>query len=135
MRGAKRLLAAICGVAVLAGCGGGSGAPPPGVTIAKSPNYPGTLSDLASQVTTDVVLRHKGARLLKAEPYPPCPGEAGLQTFSASAGGRRTVLQVAFTQWTGTAVTASYERPAGAPVDPAAQRALQRAVCSSAIGG
>lgn len=88
---------------------------------------------MASSVTTDTLLRNKGAKLLKAVPYPPCPGEAGLQTFSLDGG--RTVLEVAFTQWTGTAVTASYRRAASTAEDPNAADALRRAVCSSSLGG
>lgn len=88
---------------------------------------------MASEVTTNTLLRDRGAKLVKAQPYPPCPGEAGLQTFSLSGG--RTVLQVAFTQWTGMAVIASYKRPASAPDDPKASDALRRAVCSSPMGG
>jgi hypothetical protein len=103
------------------------------VSIVKRPNFAGTMSDMASGITTDTLLSHKGAKLLKAQPYAPCPGEAGLQTFSLDGG--RTLLEVAFTQWTGTAVTASYRRPASAPADPKAEDALRRAVCSSALGG
>jgi hypothetical protein len=135
MREVKRLLAALCGLGALAACSGASHAPPAGVTVSKSANYSGTLADMASQVSEDVLLKHRGSKLLKAEPYAPCPGEAGLQTFSVPVDGRRMLLQVAFTQWTGTAVTASYQRPAGAAPDPAAEQALQRAVCSSALGG
>jgi hypothetical protein len=86
---------------------------------------------MASQVTTDVVLRHKGAKLLKAQPFEPCPGEAGLQTFRVREPHGNGLLEVAFTQWNGTAVTAMYERPAKLPADPQAEEALRRAVCSA----
>lgn len=128
MRVEPNTLAVFCCAALLSGCGAKS-APPPGVTIVQQKNYGGTLSDMASSVTTDTLLRYKGAKLLKAQPFAPCPGEAGMQTFSLDAG--RAVLEVAFTQWSGTAVTASYRRPVTAPEDPKAADALRGAVCSS----
>ncbi|HEY9180860.1 MAG TPA: hypothetical protein VIO32_09070 [Candidatus Baltobacteraceae bacterium] len=133
MRVEHKVLAAFCCAALLSGCGGADGTVPAGVTIVRHAGYSGTLSDMASQITTDTLLRNRGAKLLEAQPYRPCPGEAGLQTFALQGG--RTLLQVAFTQWTGTAVTASYRRPAKAPEDPKAADALRRAVCSSAFGG
>ena len=138
MRAVQTSLAALSCAAIVTACAGGSGgggAPPAGVTIVKQPGYSGTLGDLASGVTTDVVIRHKGAKLRKAEPFAPCPGEAGLQTFDLVQKGQRVVLEVAFTQWNGTAVKASYTRPASKPEDPKAADALRRAVCSSPAGG
>lgn len=101
--------------------------------MTRAANSSGTLSDLASQVTTDTLLRNKGARLLKAEPFAPCPGEAGEQTFDVKTSAGPSVLQVAFTQWSGTTTIASYQRPATAPDDPQAIDALRRAVCSAAL--
>lgn len=96
----------------------------------QTPNPGGSLSDLASQVTTDTLLRHRGAKLQKAEPFPPCPGEAGVQIF-ALPGPAPAVLQVAFTQWNGTEKIATYQRPAKSPDDPSALDALRKTVCTS----
>jgi hypothetical protein len=93
-----------------------------------------TLGDLASQVTTDMLLSNKGARMLRADRYPGCPGEAGLQTFAVRAPGETEVLRVAFTQWNGTIVTTTYRRPSAALDDPAAVTALTRSVCSAVAG-
>lgn len=99
------------------------------------PSAGGSLSDLASQITTDTLLRHRGAKLQKAEPFPACPGEAGEQTFTIPAAhGTAAVLRVAFTVWNGTAKTASYQRPVRAPDDPAAMEALRRTVCTNPLG-
>lgn len=131
MRGVDGLLAGLCFSALLVSCAGTQSPPPPGVSISRRPNFNGTLSDMASQVTTDVILHYKGAKLLKAQPYEPCPGEAGLQTFRVKETHGSGLLEVAFTQWNGTAVTATYERPAKVPADPRAEEALRRAVCSA----
>jgi hypothetical protein len=123
---------------MLASCGGSGGGGftvPPGqhFTVSQTGSSSGSLSDLASQVTTDTLLRHKGAKLLSAVPFPPCPGEAGEQTFSVPARGGPDVLHVAFTQWNGKTTIASYERPAKASDDPAAVDALRKAVCSNPL--
>ncbi len=151
-------LAALCCAVLLTACSGSRGGPahPAGWTqraqgqptvwidpndpseeyrVTSRPNSSGTLSDMASQVTTDTLLRYKGAELRKAVPFGPCPGEAGIQTFSLPAATGTLTLQVAFTQWNGTAVTAAYQRPASAADDPAALEAMRRSVCSPTIGG
>lgn len=85
-------------------------------------------------MTTNVVLQHKGAKFLKADPFPACPGEAGLQTFSVSGPGGEDVLRVAFTQWNGAALTASYQRPRSDTDDPKALDAMTRTVCTAPAG-
>lgn len=137
MRALRTSLAALACAALVTACAGGTGgsSAPAGVTVTREAGYGGTLSDLASQVTTDTVIRNTGAKLQKAEPFAPCPGEAGLQTFELQQKGRRMILKVAFTQWNGTAVRASYLRPAAGADDPKALDALRKAVCSSPVGG
>jgi hypothetical protein len=98
------------------------------------PNPNAGLKDLASQVTTDTLLRYHGSHLLRAEPFPPCPGEAGWQSFALPAGRGHSILHVAFTQWNGTAKTATYERPASLPDDPGAITAMGHVVCATPIG-
>lgn len=120
---------------MLTACAGGGGAftarPGEYFMMKRTANSSGTLSDLASQVTTDTLLHNRGARLLRAEPFPPCPGEAGDQTFTVTTPHGPALLRVAFTQWNGTTTIASYERPAKATDDPDAMKALRRAVCSA----
>ena len=99
-------------------------------SVKQTANPGGSLSDLASQVTTDTLLRYRGAKLLKAEPFAPCPGEAGIQTFTVPGKAGPALLRVAFTQWNGTEKIASYERPAKASDDPAAMDQLKRTVCT-----
>jgi hypothetical protein len=129
------LAACLC-AATLTACAGGAGGtftarPGEHFTMKRTANSTATLSDLASQVTTDTLLHNKGARLLKAEPFPPCPGEAGDQTFALVTARGPAFLRVAFTQWNGTTTIASYQRPAKASDDPDAVNALRRAVCSA----
>lgn len=160
MRGYQILPAALlCGVA-LAACGGqpgphqqahpdgwkqqGQGAAPVWVNpqnpreeyrTTSDPHSTGTLKDLASQVTENAVLSHKGAKLVQAVPYPSCPGEAGLQTFSVpSPAGGDNVLRVAFTQWNGAALTASYQRPRSASDNQDALKAMTQTVCTAVVG-
>jgi hypothetical protein len=127
-----------CCCAVLAACAGrGSqgftARPGERFTVNRSPTSSGTLSDLASAVTTDTLLRHKGAKLLKAVPFAACPGEAGEQVFAVPTPPGPTVLEVAFTQWNGKTTIASYQRPSKAPDDPNAIEALRRSVCSTPL--
>lgn len=148
----RTLLIAACAV-LLASCASGGGPvhpagwTPRGAGAAKiwtDPTHPqerfgttarasatGTLGDLASQVTTDTLLQHRGAKLLKAQPYPACPGEAGLQTFSLKTREGPARLEVAFTQWNDQAKTAWYRRPAGQPAQAAATQAMSKAVCAT----
>ena len=89
-------------------------------------SFSGVLSDLASQVTVDVVLRHRGSRLRSSDPLGPCPGAAGLATFSLPEG--RT-LQEGFAVHDGQARRATYVRPSGVPADPAVATAMQNLLC------
>lgn len=95
-------------------------------TTSNAP-FDGTLKDLASQTTTDIVLRNH-ATYLKGLPFARCPGEAGLQTFSAGRRGAQ-LLQVAFSVQNGRKMQATYLRSASEPDDPAAIDALAANVC------
>ena len=92
----------------------------------SSQTFPGQLSDLSSRVTIDVLLKSRGARLRSSNPLAPCPGAAGLATFSLA--GER-VLQVGFAVADGQAVRVTYVRPASAPADPNVAAAMQSALC------
>jgi len=133
------MLAAFGCAAILAACAGGSSAvdfkarPGEHFTMKRTPSGGASLSDLASQVTTDTLLRDRSAKLVKAEPFPACPGEAGEQIFDIKTPSGPAVLRVAFTQWNGTTSIASYQRPASSPDDPQADDALRRSVCSTAL--
>jgi hypothetical protein len=77
-------------------------------------------------MTIDVLLKSRGARLRSSNPLAPCPGAAGLATFTLP-GGR--VLQEGFAVHDGQAVRAAYTRPASAPADPNVAAAMQSALC------
>ena len=94
---------------------------------AVSAPFDGTLKDLASQITTDVVLRNRG-QYIRGVPFARCPGEAGLQTFTLGKA-RTLFLQVAFSVQNGRRVQASYQRGADEPDDPAAIDAMAANVC------
>jgi hypothetical protein len=88
--------------------------------------YAGVLSDLASQVTIDVLMRRHGARLRGSVPFAPCPGAAGVATFQLPD---RTTLQEGFTVRDGQAIRVSYVRPAGTQVNPEVTQAMQDVLC------
>jgi hypothetical protein len=98
--------------------------------IAVSGPFSGTLSDLASQETTDVILANKalGARFLSGVPFTRCPGEAGLQLFSLRSA--KMVAEVAFAVQGSRQVTVTYQKPTGDPDDPAAIDAMAANVCA-----
>lgn len=133
------MLAAFGCAAMVAACAGSPGdvhfkaRPGERFTMKRTPSAGASLSDLASAVTTNTLLRYRGAKLVKAEPFPACPGEAGQQIFDLRTPRGPAVLRVAFTQWNGTTAIASYERPAKASDDPQADDALRRSVCSSPL--
>lgn len=154
MRGHDRLAASLLCAAALAACAGQgrsqpahpdgwkaqSGAalawvapedPRERYTASRDPGWNGSLKDLSSQVAINIILQYKGARLLRTDPFPACPGEAGVQTFALSGTRDRDVLRVAFTQWNGPALTIVYRRPGGLPDDKAAVDAMTRAVCTA----
>ncbi|HEY2473634.1 MAG TPA: hypothetical protein VGI19_02425 [Candidatus Cybelea sp.] len=89
-------------------------------------SFSGFLSDLASRVTIDVLLKHHGARLRSSNPLAPCPGAAGLATFALPD---ERVLQVGFAVHRGEAVEVSYDRPANVPADPNVASAMQSTLC------
>ena len=96
------------------------------VFIAETRSYSGTLADLASLTTTNMVL-HGKAKLLSAAPFQPCPALAGLQTYQAA--GKRLV-KVAFAVQNGRMVQAKYLRDDAERDDPAAIDAMAANVCA-----
>ena len=93
--------------------------------IAAGP-FDGTLKDLASQTTTDVILQQQ-VKYRSGVPFSPCPGEAGLQTFASVPPAK--VVQAAFSVQNGRKVVAEYIRPVQKPDDAAATAALAANVC------
>ena len=89
--------------------------------------FDGTLKDLASQTTTDVILQRQ-VKYRSGVPFSRCPGEAGLQTF-ASAKPDGIVVQAAFSVQNGKRTVAEYARPASQKDDPAAIDALAANIC------
>jgi len=89
--------------------------------------FEGTLADLASTVTIDVLLHHRGARLHgSVVPFAPCPGAAGVATFTLPEG---SALEAGFTLRNGQAVRTTYTRPAGSAADPNVADAMRESLC------
>ncbi|MGA8099470.1 MAG: hypothetical protein WB810_12530 [Candidatus Cybelea sp.] len=131
---------------LLAGCGGGSAGPKgwkpvPGANAAwttgsdrseqqysytKTP-FSGGLQDLASQVTIDNLMRHRGARFHGSLPFPACPGAAGVASFSLPD---QTTVQEGFAVHDGQAIRVRYARPSGVKADPSATQAMESVLCA-----
>jgi hypothetical protein len=90
--------------------------------------FGGTMQDLASSVTIDVLLHHHGARLKgSVVPFAPCPGSAAVATFTLPSG---ELLEEGFgMRSTSESVRTSYRRPADASDDPAVLDAMRQALC------
>jgi hypothetical protein len=89
-------------------------------------DFSGMLPDLASEVAIDVVLQHRGSKLRSSNPLGPCPGAAGLATFTLPA---NETLEEGFAVHDGQARRATYVRPSGAAADPAVATAMQNLLC------
>jgi hypothetical protein len=89
-------------------------------------SFGGTLQDLASAVTINVLLHHRGARFKGSVPFTPCPGAAGVATFVLPSG---ETLEEGFTVRNGQEVRTTYIRPPGAPSDPNVADVMQSALC------
>jgi len=99
----------------------------PGETFSSTTKpFDGTTKDLASQITLDAVLKHH-AKLERTVAFPPCPGEAGLQTYRVPPS---TLMLVAYAVYGDKEITATYSRPQNAAEDPAAMDALRKSVCT-----
>ena len=141
----KKIALAACAIAFIAGCAAPSNGPKGWRPIAGASNawvlgsggamqeyrydattFGGGLQDLASQVAVDGLTRYHGARFT-SRPFAPCPGSAGIATFTLR---NRMTLQVAFAVRDGRAIRIRYLRPAGAPVDPDVLDAMQRTLCA-----
>lgn len=103
----------------------GNGANAATYALTRRP-YGGTLQDLASTVAIDVLLHHRGARLVGSVPFRPCPGAAGVATFTVPRGRR---LDEGFAVRDGTSIRTSYERPAATPEDQGVLEAMRNALC------
>jgi hypothetical protein len=94
-------------------------------------SFSGTLQDLASAQTVNVVLRNHAARFIKSDVFHPCPGQAAVATFAL---GKTQTLEQGFAELPNDrAVLVTYVRPNGVPVDPAVTAAMQRALCVSPV--
>lgn len=100
------------------------------LTVSAATPYDGTLKDLSTRLTIDAVLHEPRTKLERATTFEPCPGEAGLLIFRRSTTPPKA-MEIAFTQWNGKAVSATYRGPAGAPPGDAVIAAMRSAVCSS----
>jgi len=90
--------------------------------------FGGTLSDLASQVTIDALMKNRGAKLQGSnKPFPACPGAAGVATFRLG-GGR--LLAEGFAVRDNQAVRTYYLRPMAAQADTDVVDAMQNVLCN-----
>ena len=94
-----------------------------------SRKFDGTISDLASQVATDVELSHRGARLLRSDPIAACPAQAAIATFVQGS----TTIEQAFGVVNNRSITIAYSRPSGAPESAAAAAAMERTLCAAPL--
>jgi hypothetical protein len=88
--------------------------------------FGGSLSDLASQVTIDALIKNRGAKLQSSNPLPACPGAAGVATFRLASG---EILAEGFAVSNNHALRAHYLRPARARADPDVMQAIQSLLC------
>ncbi len=88
--------------------------------------FGGTLQDLASQVTIEALMHHRGAKFHGSVPFAPCPGSAGVAAFTLPDG---KTLQEGFTVGNGQSIRTTYVRPSGTPSDPNVTEAMQSALC------
>ncbi|MGC9991819.1 MAG: hypothetical protein ABSD52_05415 [Candidatus Cybelea sp.] len=88
--------------------------------------FPGTLQDLASAVAIDALLHNPGGKLRGSDPFPPCPGAAGVATIALRGG---SALKEGFAVHDGLAVRTEYAIPAGAQPDPNVIAAMQNVLC------
>lgn len=141
-----RLAAIGAATVILAGCGHGGAAagprgwqPMPGASAAWSSggakaeqyfyhrtHFGGTLQDLASAVTINVLIQNRDAKFKNSVPFAPCPGAAGIATFLLRNGG---TLEEGFAVSDGDSIRTTYIRPSGVPSDPSVTEAMQNALC------
>jgi len=91
--------------------------------------FDGTITDLANQETVDMLLRAKGAKFVRSDPYPDCPGLGALMTFGQTTAQGSFALLEAFVIRDSTATLITYKRPAAQAQDPAAMAAMRSAIC------
>lgn len=89
--------------------------------------FSGALSDLASHVTVEALMRYRGARFQGSAPFGPCPGAAGIATFTLPNG---ATLEEGFAVRRAQAIQVRYLRPTGAPVEPNVPVAMHTALCT-----
>ncbi|HTU70908.1 MAG TPA: hypothetical protein VMF11_11380 [Candidatus Baltobacteraceae bacterium] len=102
----------------------GSGAEQERYTM-TSAAFNGSLKDLASQQTIDIVLKNAGTRFVQSVPFPNCPGQAGLATFRSP----KAIVEDGFALEGERAVTILYVRPSGAAESPEVLAAMNAALC------
>jgi hypothetical protein len=88
--------------------------------------FAGALQDLASAVAIDTLLRNPGAKLRTSNPFAPCPGAAGVATFSLR---RDMALEEGFAVHDALAVRTVYTLPGSAQPDPNVLAAMQNVLC------
>jgi hypothetical protein len=104
----------------------GTGATAQEYRFAQQP-FSGTMQDLASSITIDVLLHHHGAKLKgSVVPLAPCPGSAAVATFTLPTG---ETLEEGFAIRNNESIRTSYRRPTDASDDPGVLDAMRQALC------
>jgi hypothetical protein len=93
--------------------------------VTSSAAFGGSLKDLASQETINVILRYPGAHFVSSIPLADCPAQAGLATFRSP----KQIVEAAFSVQNGQAVTILYSRPAGTEPSKDVAPAMSAALC------
>jgi hypothetical protein len=97
--------------------------------VSRSAAFSGSLKDLASQETINVLLRNPGVHFVGSLPLAQCPAQAGLATFGSST----HIIEAAFSVQNGQAVTILYLRPARAKASDAVRSAMGATLCAQAV--
>lgn len=104
----------------------GSGATEQSYQVEHAP-FTGSLAELGGRATIAIVLGTHGARMRSTIAFPPCPGAAGIATFTTRSG----IIEEAYGIRDGVGTTARYERPSNVAESPAVTAAMQRTLCTS----
>jgi hypothetical protein len=103
-----------------------SGGPEPQQYSYHRVHFGGTLTDLASAVTINVLIHYRGAKFRNSVPFTPCQGAAGVATFILPGG---STLEEGFAVSGTDSIRTTYLRPPGTPGDPNVTEAMQSALC------
>lgn len=102
----------------------GSGTIQQSYRVVSAP-FNGSLAALGARETIAVVLGNHGTRMRSTMPFAPCPGAAGVATFTAGT----RIIEAAYAIRDGRGITIRYVRPANVSESAVVQAAMQRTLC------